>query len=122
MASLFDDVASLVNVTDLLIERPTLSDYGGDVDSYAKVGQLEDVEAIVERRSDLVRNVQNEEVQLLADIRIAPTAANTAVEEGDVASWSDYAGTVTRAEVLIVEPWGIGTEDAHIRLRVGRAR
>lgn len=115
MASLFEDVASLVNVTDLLIERAdSRSSYAGDITDYSPIH--EDLDAIVERRSDLIRDSQGEQIQLLADVRISPTI--TGIQQGDVASWTDYAGAVVRAEVRIVEPWSIGTEDAHIRLRV----
>lgn len=107
---------SLINVTDLLIESVARGSYGGD--DGVRTVVCKNLSAIVERRSDLIRNPANEEVSLLADLMLDPGV--TGIEEGHRATWTDFYGTVTDAEVLVVEPYAIGGTPHHVRVRVGR--
>ncbi|MCP4251065.1 MAG: hypothetical protein GY778_28845 [bacterium] len=104
-----------INVTDLLIERPTLGGYGDD--ETAREVLFQGLCAVAERKSDLIRTPQNVEVTITADVLVEPEI--TGVQEGDLLTWTDFNGTVSDAEAIVVEPWSLGPKNSHIRIRVG---
>lgn len=115
MANLFPD--EMVNVTDLRVER-----LGGQGDFATETGSRSVVmsgrRAIVARNNELVKGFSGQELQLVADIYIAPDAP--VVQPGDRALWSDFLGAVSEEEVLEIEPWSMGGDLFGVRLRVGQ--
>lgn len=114
--------AELINVTDLRVTRPTSTGSWGDDVAGAATVVLDRTEAIIERRSDILRTSDNEEIVLFADIWIRPPGLDSVVQEKDRASWTDFYGTVAEEEIFAVLPAQIGDDGTFevVRLRIGR--
>ena len=89
----------LINVTDLLIERPSFSSDFGDPGTPATI--VSGLSAVVERKRDVVTTVDDEEVTLLAEVRVPDFALD--VKEKDLLTFTDAHGTLARAQAVIIE-------------------
>lgn len=114
-----DFPTELINVEDLLIERaPTAArgDFGDLPTSLTTISS--GLQAIVERKSDLIRNpATNEEIAQVAEVRISGVALD--VQEKDLVSFTDGHGFSSQLEVVIIELFhhpGL----THTLLRLGR--
>lgn len=117
MADLYP--ASLINVSDLHVERAgTVGDYGAE-SSFSDIIAAAAGLAIVDRTSDEISDVDGSRLSLIANVYVR-TTLGAAVRAGDVASWSDDSGSVVRERVVRVAPWQNGSDDFGIQLRIGR--
>lgn len=111
----------LVNVDDFTITRPTSTGRWGDDSSGTPATILGPVDAIVIRKTDLIRGVDGEELSLQADAYLDPTTPGLAdVRQKDRAAWSDFVGASSNEEVQVVEPSSGVDGLEHVRIRLGR--
>lgn len=111
----------LINTTDLVVTRQgKVSDYGDDSGA-APSTIVAATSAVVERKADLIKDVNNQEVSIAVDVYLPGNAAGVAnVRNGDLVSWSDVFGSVSNEEVQVVDPVSGVDGLEHVKLRLGR--